>query len=65
MATKGYTYLNKAIFLPSGFVYVIITFFVPVFKPLATNVPHHNETSQLICIANQLAGFHMMGKIYC
>ena len=26
-----------------------------------TNVPHHKETSQLICIANQLTGFYMRG----
>ena len=27
------------------------------------NVPHHIETSQLICIANQFIGFYMMGNI--
>ena len=32
-------------------------------KPLSTNVPLHIETSQLICIANQLTGFSMMGDI--
>ena len=31
--------------------------------PLTTNVPHLIETSQLICIANQLTGFYMMGNI--
>ena len=25
--------------------------------------PHHIETSQLICIANQLTGFNMLGNI--
>ena len=30
---------------------------------LTINVPHHIETSQLICIANQLTGFYMMGNI--
>ena len=30
-------------------------------NPLTTNVPHHIETSQLICIANQLTGFYMRG----
>ena len=30
---------------------------------LTTNVPHDKETSQLICIANQLTGFYMMGNI--
>ena len=30
---------------------------------LTTNVPHHIETSQLICNANQLTGFYMMGNI--
>ena len=29
---------------------------------LTTNVPHHIEASQLICSANQLTGFHMMGN---
>ena len=32
-------------------------------NPLTTNVPHHIETSQLICNANQLIGFYMMGNI--
>ena len=32
-------------------------------NPLTTSVPHHIETSQLICIANQLTGFCMMGNI--
>ena len=32
-------------------------------NPLMTNVPLHIETSQLICIANQLTGFYMMGNI--
>ena len=30
---------------------------------LTTNVPHHIETSQQICNANQLTGFYMKGKI--
>ena len=34
-------------------------------NPLTTNVPHHIETSQLICIENQLTGFYMMGNIGC
>ena len=29
-------------------------------NPLTTSVPHHIETSQLICGANQLTGFCMM-----
>ena len=33
------------------------------FNPLTTNVPHHLETSQLICTANQLTGFYMMENI--
>ena len=43
--------------------------FVPVFSslyfnrdqylnPSTNNVPHHIETTQLICIANQLTGFY-------
>ena len=31
-------------------------------NPLTTSVPHHIETSQLICRANQLTGFYMMGS---
>ena len=30
---------------------------------LTINVRHHIETSQLICRANQLTGFYMMGNI--
>ena len=33
-----------------------------LFKPLTTNVLHHIETSQLICIANQLTGFIWWGN---
>ena len=33
------------------------------FIPLTINVPHHIETSQLICIADQLTGFYMMRNI--
>ena len=36
---------------------------VSYLNPLTTNVPNHIETSQLICIANQLTGFYMMGNI--
>ena len=32
-------------------------------NPLTANVPHHIETSQLICNANQFTGFCMMGNI--
>ena len=31
-------------------------------NPLTTNVSHYIETGQLICFANQLTGFHMMGN---
>ena len=30
---------------------------------LVTSVPYHIETSQLICRADQLTGFYMMGNI--
>ena len=30
---------------------------------LVTNASHHTETSQLICDANELTGFCMMGNI--
>ena len=48
------------------------TFIFPTFSsfrvsdflnPLTANVPHHTETSQFICRANQLTGFYMMGNI--
>ena len=32
-------------------------------NPLTSSVPHHIETSQLICVANQLTGVYMMGNI--
>ena len=32
------------------------------FNPLTTNVLHYIEASQLICNANQLTGFYIMGK---
>ena len=34
-----------------------------VVNPLMTNVPHHKETSQLICDANQLTDFYTMRNI--
>ena len=37
--------------------------FVCLVNPLTINVPHHIETSQLICSENQLTGFYMMGDI--
>ena len=33
------------------------------FNPLMTSVPHHIETSQLICNANKLTVFYMIGNI--
>ena len=32
-------------------------------NPITTNVPHHIETSQLICNANKLTGFFMVRNI--
>ena len=32
-------------------------------KSLATTVPHHKETNQLICNANQLTGVYMIGTL--
>ena len=34
-------------------------------NPLTTNVLHHIKTNQLICIADQLIGFYMVGNIGC
>ena len=36
---------------------------VNFFNLLTTDVPYHIETNKLICDANQLAGFYMMGNI--
>ena len=36
---------------------------IDLLHPLATSVPHHLETSQLICRANQLTDFYMIGNI--
>ena len=33
------------------------------FNPLTTNVPHHVETSEVICTANRLNGFYMIDII--
>ena len=33
------------------------------FNLLTTNVSHHIETSQLICIPNQLTGFYILKNI--
>ena len=32
-------------------------------RSLATTAPHHKETNQLICNANQLTGFFMVGTL--
>ena len=34
-----------------------------VLNPLTTSVPRHIETSELICITNQLTGFYVIGNI--
>ena len=36
---------------------------IMIINPLTTNVRHHIENSQLICNANKLFGFYMMGNI--
>ena len=42
---------------------VSVLVIILLINPLTTNVSHHMETSQLICIANQLTGFYMMGTL--
>ena len=37
--------------------------FYGLFNPSMTNVPRHIETSQLICIANQLTGLYILMNI--
>ena len=39
--------------------------FAKIVNPLTTNAPHYINTSQLICIADQLTGFYMMGNTGC
>ena len=43
----------------------LFIFGVSLVNPLTTNIPYYIETSQLICIANQLTGFYIMGNIGC
>ena len=38
-----------------------MVFFTPL--PFNDQCSHHRETSQLICSANQLSGFYMMGTL--
>ena len=33
-------------------------------NPLTINIPHHIETSQLICKTNQLTGFYIMATFW-
>ena len=41
----------------------ILQFIINVeLNPLTANVPHHVETSQVICNASQLTGFYVMGN---
>ena len=41
---------------------IFTTISIKVFNPLTTNVSHNTETSQLICNADQLTGFYLMGE---
>ena len=41
----------------------IFNFHDCTFHPLRTNVPHHKETTQLICNGNELTSFYIMGNI--
>ena len=41
----------------------IINSLLVLFNLLTTNVSHHIETSQLVCIANQFTGFYMIVNI--
>ena len=65
--------LQHAVSQKSFFIY-LITFFhdlfnmqsfllYSMFKQLTTNAPHHIETSQMICSANQLTGFLWWGTL--
>ena len=60
----------RTIFTEEGILRLEICCFLPnqyfkVLLPLTTNVPHHINTSQSICFANQLTDFYMMRNIGC
>ena len=46
----------------SSYFFLFVSFII-VFNSSSTNFPHHIETSQLICIADQLTGLSMRGNI--
>ena len=58
-----FVYVSETISQYLGLAQVLANFCLIPVNPLMINVPHHIETSQLVCIANQLTGFYMMGNI--
>ena len=55
--------LRKMQFLCIKLYFLSILWAWECLNPLTTNVRHHTETSQLICILNELTGFCMMQNI--
>ena len=55
-------YIHKKIKF-SQFGLTFVKYLHQYINPLTTNVPHHIETSHLICKANQLTVFYIMGNI--
>ena len=47
----------------SGWCWIYALFIFLFAEPFNNQCPHHIETSQLICRANQLTGFYMMGTL--
>ena len=60
---KPLRFISNFCFISSNFKTVTKDLVFLIFNSLTTAVPHHIETSQLICIANQLTGFYMMRNI--
>ena len=68
----GYAWLKKFICISSTFAeahsgsyQISVELYDGAFpvNQLTTSAPHHRETSQLICNANELTGFYIMGHI--
>ena len=57
--------LNALAKFVSYFAKNMLTFYFFFINPLTVSAPNHIETSKLICRANQLTGFYMMGNISC
>ena len=60
-----FVYISETISQYLGLAQVFTNFCLISINPLTTDFIYHIETSQWICIANQLTGFYMIGYIGC